>query len=48
MKIVVKAYDYVIKRSKIFANVLKYIINNLDVITILYRDFISKDQFNCI
>ena len=43
MKVVAKAYDYVIKRFKIFANVLKYTINNFDIITILYRDFVLKD-----
>ena len=45
MKIIVEINYNIIKWFKVFSNVLKYIIDDFDVIAILYKDFILKNKF---
>ena len=46
MKIIIEVYNYIIKRSKILSNILKYIIDNLDIVVVLYRDLILENKLN--
>ena len=38
--------NYIIKRSKVLLNILEYIINNFDIIAILYKDLILENKLN--
>ena len=44
MKIIVKVNYNIIKWFKVLSNILKYIINDFNVIAILYKDFILKNK----
>ena len=46
MKIIIKIYNYTIKRSKVFLNILKYIIDDFNIITILYKNLILEIKLN--
>ena len=40
---VVKIYNYIIKKNKKFIKNLKYTINNFYIITILYKNLVLKN-----
>ena len=47
-EVIVEACDDSIKGTDILLDVLKYMINDLDVIAILYRDLVLKDKLDYI
>ena len=44
MKVTVEVYDYAIKRSKVLSNILKHIIDGLDIVAILHRDLVLENK----
>ena len=46
MKVTVEVYNYTIKRSKILLNILKYMINGLNIVAVLYRDLVLEDKLD--
>ena len=46
MKVIIEVYNYTIKRSGVLSNILKYTINGLDIVAILYRDLVLENKLN--
>ena len=43
MKVIAEIYNYVIEKSEIFSNVLKHLIDNLNIVTVLHKDLVLED-----
>ena len=46
MEVIIEIYDYIIKRSGVLSNILKHTINDLDIIAVLYRDFVLENKLD--
>ena len=46
MKVIVEVYNYTTKRSEVLLNILKYTIDGLNIVAVLYRDLVLEDKLN--
>ena len=44
MEVTIEVYNYTTKRSEVLLNILKYMIDGLDIVAVLYRDLILENK----